>query len=221
VAEARGARFVTLEGPDGAGKSSQARGLADWLRSQGLTVTLTREPGGTPLGEGIRELLLHGAAARGPRSDALLFAAARAEHVTRVIAPALERGEIVVCDRYGDSTLAYQGYGGGEDPTALRSLVAYATGGLGPSLTLLLDVPVEVGLGRRSGGPAAGQTRFEDDALHDRAFHERVRAGFLALAAAEPERWRIVDAARSPAEVAAAVEAAVRAWLEGPSVSRD
>ncbi|TAM62566.1 MAG: dTMP kinase [Chloroflexota bacterium] len=206
-------RFITLEGPDGAGKSSQAERLAGWLREQGMTVTLSREPGGTALGEAVRQLVLHSGAERSPRSDALLFAAGRAEHVGRVIRPALARGEIVVCDRFGDSTLAYQGFGGGEDLADLRRLVAYATGGLSPGLTVLLDVPVEVGLRRRAGGPSAGRTRFEDDALHDRAFHERVRAGFLELAAAEPERWRVVDAAVSPDRVAEAIQAVVGAWL--------
>lgn len=206
-------RFITLEGPDGAGKSSQAERLAGWLREQGMTVTLSREPGGTALGEAVRQLVLHSGAERSPRSDALLFAAGRAEHVGRVIRPALARGEVVVCDRFGDSTLAYQGFGGGEDLADLRRLVAYATGGLSPGLTVLLDVPVEVGLRRRAGGPSAGRTRFEDDALHDRAFHERVRAGFLELAAAEPERWRVVDAAVSPDRVAEAIQAVVGAWL--------
>lgn len=209
-------RFITLEGPDGAGKSSQAERLAGWLREQGMTVTLSREPGGTALGEAVRQLVLHSGAERSPRSDALLFAAGRAEHVSRVIRPALARGEVVVCDRFGDSTLAYQGFGGGEDLADLRRLVAYATGGLSPGLTVLLDVPVEVGLRRRAGGPSAGRTRFEDDALHDRAFHERVRAGFLELAAAEPERWRVVDAAVSPDRVAEAIQAVVGAWLAQP-----
>jgi dTMP kinase len=181
-----------------------------------MTVTLSREPGGTALGEAVRQLVLHSGAERSPRSDALLFAAGRAEHVSRVIRPALARGEVVVCDRFGDSTLAYQGFGGGEDLADLRRLVAYATGGLSPGLTVLLDVPVEVGLRRRAGGPSAGRTRFEDDALHDRAFHERVRAGFLELAAAEPERSRVVDAAVSPDRVAEAIQAVVGAWLAQP-----
>lgn len=211
--EVRPGRFVTLEGPDGAGKSSQAERLARWLRSRGWPVTLTREPGGTALGEGIRTLVLHDATERSARADALLFAAARAEHVATVIRPALGRGEIVVCDRYSDSTLAYQGFGGGESLSDLEALIAYATGGLRPGLTLLLDLPVEAGLKRRSGGPAAARTRFEDRGLHDLAFHERVLAGFRTLAAAEPERWRIVDASASPDAAAAAIRAHVGAWL--------
>lgn len=213
MADATRGWFITLEGPDGAGKSSQADRLASWLRARGMTVALTREPGGTPLGEGIRDLLLHSRAERGPRSDALLFAAARAQHVATVIEPALERGELVVCDRYGDSTLAYQGYGGGEDLAALRNLVEYATGGLRPDLTLLLDLPVQAGLARRAGGPASARTRFEDGALHDQAFHERVRDGFLSLAAAEPARWRVIDATQSPGVVTRELQRQVGAWL--------
>jgi dTMP kinase len=207
-------RFITLEGPDGAGKSMQAQRLADSLRGEGLTVLLTREPGGTALGERIRALLLDGASlARGPRADALLFNAARAQHVTDVIRPALERGEIVVCDRFTDSTLAYQGYGGGLDVEGLRAVCAWATHDLRPDLTILLDLPVEAGLARRAAGPAAGRNRFEDEARHDQAFHERVRAGFQALAAAEPDRWRTVDASAAPDLVARDVLAAAMALL--------
>lgn len=207
-------RFITLEGPDGAGKSMQAERLADSLRREGLTVVLTREPGGTELGERIRALLLDGTApARGAQADALLFNAARAQHVAELIRPALERGEFVVCDRFSDSTLAYQGYGAGLDVAAVARVCAWATGGLRPDLTILLDLPVEAGLERRAAGPAAGRTRFEDEARHDRGFHERVRAGFHALAAAEPDRWRTVDASAAPDLVARDVLAAAVALL--------
>ena len=140
--------FITLEGPEGSGKTTAARNLARWLRQQGREVVLTHEPGGTPLGEAIRELVLH---QRGvsddldPRTDALLYAASRAQHVARVIRPALDRGEWVVCARFLDSSLAYQGHGYGNDLEQLRLLQTFATGGLMPDLTLLLDVPVKIG----------------------------------------------------------------------------
>lgn len=207
----RGARFITLEGPDGSGKSSQAARLGAVLRGRGLPVTTVREPGGTPIGEAIRALLLDAEpdVEQGPLVDALLFVAARAQLVEEVIRPALAEGSIVICDRYADSTLAYQGYGSGLDLGWLESLSARATGGLVPGLTLLLDVPVETGLDRRAGGPAAERTRFEGAGRHDLDFHRRVREGYLALAAAEPQRWRIIDAARDPDLVAADVLAAV------------
>ena len=207
-------RFITLEGPDGSGKSSQAERLARWLEARGLVVTLTREPGGTALGEGVRTLLMAAGLDHLPRSDALLFNAARAQLVARVIRPALERGETVVCDRYADSTLAYQGAGGGVDAAELRRIIEFATGGLHPNLTILLDLPVAAGLDRKAGGPATGRTRFELDARHDLAFHTRVRDAFLALAAAAPERWRIVDAARDPDTVAGDVAAAVAGFFD-------
>jgi len=206
-------RFITLEGPDGAGKSSQADRLVSALRDAGSTVRQVREPGGTPLGEAVRELLM-AAAPHDARSDALLFNAARATLVAEVIRPALERGEIVVCDRYADSTLAYQGHGGGLDVAELDRINAWSTGGLVPDLTILFDVPVEQGLARRAGGPRTGRTRFEDPAYHDAAFHERVRAGYRRMAAADPARWRVIDASRSPDRVAAELLALVTAWLE-------
>ena len=206
-------RFITLEGPDGAGKSSQADRLVSALRDAGSTVRQVREPGGTPLGEAVRELLM-AAAPHDARSDALLFNAARATLVAEVIRPALKRGEIVVCDRYADSTLAYQGHGGGLDVAELDRINAWSTGGLVPDLTILFDVPVEQGLARRAGGPRKGRTRFEDPAYHDAAFHERVRAGYRRMAAADPARWRVIDASRSPDRVAAELLALVTAWLE-------
>jgi dTMP kinase len=192
-ASSRG-RLITLEGPDGAGKSSQAIRLAEALRERGHPVTLVREPGGTALGEAIRGLLLSESVDHEPVADALLFNAARAQLVTDVIGPALARGQIVVCDRYTDSTLAYQGYGAGLDSRWLEQLNDWATGGLRPDLTLLLDLPAEEGLRRRASGPEAERTRFESPKRHDPEFHRRVREGYLELASREPDRWRIVDA---------------------------
>jgi len=204
--------FLTLEGPDGAGKSSQAERLVGRLRTAGYAVTAVREPGGTPLAEAVRTGLM-AMAAHDPRSDALLFNVARASLVDEVIRPALERGDLVVGDRHADSTLAYQGYGSGLDLAELRRLDAFATGGLRPDLTILLDLPVSVGLARRARGATSGHTRFEDPAYHDQAFHERVRRGYLAMAAAEPTRWRVVDADRPVATLAAELVALVSAWL--------
>jgi len=184
-------RFITLEGPEGAGKTVLAKRLADALRERGDRVRLTREPGGTPLGERVRALLLErssGDLRIDARADALLFNAARAQLVAEVIRPALEAGEVVLSARFADSTLAYQGYGAGLPIDELRSIVAVATGGLEPDLTVLLDVDPAVGLRRK--GPGA-RNRFE--AAFDLEFHRRVRGGFLALAAAEPARWRVVD----------------------------
>lgn len=198
--------LISLEGPDGAGKSSQAGLLAERLRASGREVVLTREPGGTALGEQIRRVLLAGAdgsaAVHDPYSDALLFSAARRQLVSELIEPALERGAIVVCDRFADSTLAYQGYGGGCDLRRLRALADVATGGLTPLRTLLFDLPVEVGLARRLSGPTVEVTRFESADAHGVDFHQRVRDGYRALAAADPARWRVIDANRPPADVA-------------------
>jgi len=188
----RNGRFITLEGPEGAGKTVVADRLAAELEARGSAVRLTREPGGTALGERLREVLLDSAGDRiGPRADALLFNAARAQLVAEVIGPALDSGQVVVCARYTDSTLAYQGYGAGVSLADLRALADVATGGLEPDLTVLLDVPPEVGLARKG---EADRTRFE--AGFDLDFHRRVRSGFLELAAAEPERFVIVDSSR-------------------------
>lgn len=192
-ARERGAKgwFVTLEGPDGSGKSAQSERLRAAAAAAGQDVVLVREPGGTAGGERVRAILMDA----GPvgirltqRTDALLFNAARAQLVDEVIRPALRRGALVISDRYADSTLAYQGCGGELPLDELRSVVGFATGGLRPDRTILIDVPVEVGLARKT---SAETTRFE--AHFDRAFHERVRAGYLSFAAAEPTRWMVVD----------------------------
>ncbi|MDP8904225.1 MAG: dTMP kinase [Chloroflexota bacterium] len=202
--------FVTLEGPDGAGKSSQAERIAARLREHRLAVLVTREPGGTALGEQIRRLLLESTVeARDPLADALLFNAARRQLVEEVIRPALERGEWVVCDRFADSTLAYQGFGAGVPLAQLEALAQIAMGGLRPDRTVLFDLPPEVGLRRRAGGAVSDLTRFESADQHDLAFHERVRRGYLALAAEDRERWRVIDASRAPDAVAADVWAAI------------
>jgi dTMP kinase len=207
-------RFIVLEGPDGAGKSAQATRLAEHLRQRGDTVTLTREPGGTRLGEQVRAIVLDPSdVARGPVADALLFSAARAQLLAEVIRPALERGDTVVCDRYATSTLAYQGYGSGLDLDAVRSLQAWATGGLEPDLVVLLDVPVEVGLARRQAGRSDEMTRFEDGSRHDLAFHERVRAGYREMAAVDPGRWIVVDGGGTVDQVAEEVARRVASAL--------
>jgi dTMP kinase len=196
-------RFVTFEGPDGSGKSTQAARLAAALEARGVNVVLTREPGGTVLGERVRAILLDGAGGRhSPRADALLFNAARAQLVDEVIEPALAGGAVVICDRYADSTLAYQGRGSGLPLDQLAEIGGFATRGLEPDLTILLDLQVAAGLARRIAGEPEGMTRFESADAFDAAFHERVRAGFLDLARAEPARWRVVDADRDPEAIA-------------------
>ncbi len=188
MAQADGSRrglFITLEGGEGAGKSVQLEAVAACLRDQGSTVVTTREPGGTPLGERLRDVLLGLDSQLEPLTEAMLFAAARAQLRTEVIQPALDRGETVICDRYADSTVAYQGYGSEVDLMSIGQLNQTATGGLTPDLTVLLDIPVEDGLRR-----ADGSDRFESE---DVAFHERVRAGYLALAEYHPERWFVID----------------------------
>jgi dTMP kinase len=205
-------RFITLEGPEGSGKTTAARHLAQWLRDRRVATVLTQEPGGTPLGEEVRRIVLH---MRGmsddldPRADALLYAAARAQHVARVIRPALERGEWVVCARYLDSSLAYQGAGYGNDLDEMRRLQAFATYDLRPDLTLLLDLPVAVGLERTR--RRAEWNRFED--TETAAFFERVRDAYLAFAAAQPDRFEIVDGSGSVEEADASIREVVERRL--------
>ncbi|MEW6181208.1 MAG: dTMP kinase [Chloroflexota bacterium] len=186
--------FITLEGPEGSGKTTQISRLADHLREQGYRVLTLREPGGTPISEQVRAVLMNLAnTAMHPRTEILLFLAARAQLVEEVIRPALAQGEIVLCDRYADSTLAYQGYGHGVDLETLRQLLQFATGGLRPDLTFLLDVDPLVGLRRKQ---KEGEWNRMD--AYDAEFHRRVREGYLQLAQAEPQRWVIVDASQPP-----------------------
>jgi dTMP kinase len=195
-------QFVTFEGGEGGGKSTQLRLLADALRRIGQTVVTTREPGGAPGAEEIRRLLVEGEPGRWPPdAEALLHFAARAEHLSKVIRPALEAGQWVLCDRFADSTLAYQGYGQALDLNWLQQLRSQIVGRTEPGLTLILDVPVELGLGR-----AQEHQRYE---RMGRAFHERLHAGFLAIAKEEPKRCIVIDATRPIDAIATDVRAAV------------
>lgn len=199
--------FFSFEGGEGAGKTTQIVRLAEALTARGYTVTRTREPGGDPFGERVRALLLHRDAAPTPTAELLLFAAARAQNVATVIAPALGAGHVVLCDRFIDSTLAYQGYGRGLDLDTLRVVNAVATGELTPIRTFLFDLPPAVGLSRQS--PDA-QDRLDRETL---AFHERVRVGYAEIARAEPERFVVLNAADEPDAVFAVLLAAVSLLL--------
>ncbi len=198
--------FITLEGPEGSGKTTQIPILADYLRQQGYDVLTTREPGGTAVSDQIRAVLMNMQNQNlKPRTEILLFLAARAQLVEELIRPALQHDKIILCDRYGDSTLAYQGYGHNTDLATLRQLLAFATGGLKPDLTFLLDVDVEAGLQRKI---SDGKEWNRLDAF-EVAFHQRVRQGYLALAAAEPTRWVILDASQPQDAVQLALREAV------------
>ena len=199
-------RFITFEGGEGAGKSTQLKRLAARLQADGREVVATREPGGSPGAEGIRELVLKGNADRwSPVTETLLMYAARRDHVERVIRPAVGRGAWVVCDRFADSTRAYQGAAGGTDPGLIAALETHILEATRPDLTLIFDLPVEVGL-ERAHTRAGSEMRFESKG---QAFHERLRAGFLAVAKAEPERCAVIDAMGDLDTVEARVWAAV------------
>lgn len=215
---ARG-KLITFEGGEGAGKSTHAKRLAKFLEGRGLDVTRTREPGGSEGAEEIRRLLVEGAPGRWtPLTETFLYAAARADHVARLVEPALAAGRWVISDRFTDSTLAYQGYGHGLDAATIETVNALAAGGLMPDLTVLLDLPVDEGLARAGkradDGPLAGrEDRYE---RMDRAFHQRLRDGFRAIAAADTARCVVIDATRPVDDVAAAIAAAVTERLLDP-----
>lgn len=211
-------RFITFEGGDGSGKTTQLKRLEAWLKFQGWACVVTREPGGTALGQTLRKLLLEVAETPVvPAAELFLYLADRAQHVQEVIRPALDRGDIVLCDRYTDSTLAYQGYGRGIDLNVLRQQNALAHGGLAPDLTLLFDSPVQIGLSRtarrhaESASSLGAEDRFEREKIE---FHEKLRAGFLEMAHAEPGRFRVLDATRSIEEIAQEVQAIIERELK-------
>jgi len=209
------ALFITFEGPEGSGKSTQLKLLEEWLSGRGHDVLATREPGGTSISEAVRSILLNPAnTAMRPVTEILLFSAARAQIVAQVIRPHMERGGIVLCDRYADSTLAYQGYGRGLDLDTLRAITAFATGGLLPHLTVYLDIAIEDGLRRKS---AQEWNRLEDQTL---MFHRRVRQGYLEMAAAEQERWLVLDAAQPIAGVQSAIRERLALLVAGEGAER-
>jgi dTMP kinase len=209
--------FITFEGPDGSGKTTQAQLLYEYLQKRGYPVFLTREPGGTGIGDQVREVLhsLENTEML-PRTEILLYSASRAQLVGQIIRPHLVRGEIVLCDRYADSTLAYQGYGHGLDLQVLQVITAFATSGLKPDLTIYLDMDVEEGLRRKLAAHQTGEAEWNRMDQQELAFHRRVRQGYLQMAAAEPERWVIIEAAQ-PVDVAQrAIRAKVEAKLPVP-----
>jgi dTMP kinase len=207
-------RFITFEGGEGAGKSTQVRRLVARLQGMGLEVVATREPGGSPGAEAIRNLVLTGSADRwSPLTETLLMYGARRDHIERTIAPALARGAWVVCDRFADSTRAYQGGAGGVDPALIAALETHILEGANPDLTLVFDLPVDVGLARAEAHATASghaETRFESKGM---AFHERLRAAFRQIATAEPERCALIDAAQPIDEVEAEIWSSIEARL--------
>ncbi|MBC7441441.1 MAG: dTMP kinase [Ramlibacter sp.] len=201
--------FITVEGGDGSGKTTQSQLLTDWFVQGGRTVLRTREPGGTPVGVLVREIVLHHRGEVTSRTEALLYAADRAQHIATAVRPALARGEVVIQDRYLDSSVAYQGAGRVLGAAEIRDLSLWAAEGLLPDLTILLDLDESVARGRLD----AENKRFDRLEAEKSDFHRRVRAAFLGLAEAEPERFLVVDAARPVAEIAAAIRERVAALL--------
>ncbi|WP_291048049.1 dTMP kinase [Herbiconiux sp.] len=201
--------FVTLEGGDGSGKSTQAALLEDWLTASGRTVVRTREPGGTDFGTEVREIVLHSRGHITPRAEALLYAADRAQHIATKVRPALERDEVVIQDRYLDSSVAYQGAGRVLDGVEIRNLSLWAAEGLLPDLTVLLDLDEDAARARLD----SANKRFDRLEAEKSDFHRRVREAFLALAAAEPARFLVVDASRPVAEIASAIRTRVESLL--------
>lgn len=197
--------FITFEGGDGSGKTTQINLLASWLESEGHTVVITREPGGTDLGTELRNIILHREGFIAPRAEALLYAADRSHHIHTLVRPALKRGEIVVQDRYLDSSVAYQGAGRVLDPTEVREISLWATERLMPDLTVLLDVPASVAKERQ----AAGERQYDRLEAEAEDFHTRVRESYLALAAEEPERFLVIDGESSIEEIHEAIVAKV------------
>ena len=206
--EKNGGLFITLEGGDGSGKSTQSARLTGWLTDAGRAVLVTREPGGTSLGLELRDIVLHRRGEIAPRAEALLYAADRAHHIATVVRPALERGDIVVQDRYIDSSVAYQGAGRVLDGTEVRNLSLWATEGLLPDLTILLDLHEADGRDRM-----AERTKYDRLEAEADDFHARVRAGYLALAAAEPDRFLVLDARLPIDDLAAAIRERVESLL--------
>ncbi|MGV3731778.1 MAG: dTMP kinase [Microcella sp.] len=201
--------FITLEGGDGSGKTTQMASLAAWLQQNGRTVVQTREPGGTDLGLELREIILHRRGYIAPRAEALLYAADRAHHIATLVRPALERGDVVLQDRYLDSSVAYQGAGRVLDPAEVRDVSLWATEGLLPHLTVLLDLDPAVGRARLD----SSRTRYDRLEAEQLEFHERVRAAYRALADAEPERFLVLDATRPVDELQASIRDRVSALL--------
>ena len=201
--------FITFEGGDGTGKSTQVRLLTEWLTQQGRAVVTTREPGGTEVGTALREIVLHHRGEIDPRAEALLYAADRAQHIGTLVRPALERGDVVVQDRYIDSSVAYQGAGRVLDAAEIKRISLWATSDLIPNLTVLLDLPGDVARERL----AQEQKTFDRLENERDDFHERVRAGFLALAANEPNRFLVVDAAQEIDQIALVIRDRVGALL--------
>lgn len=206
---ARGGLWVTFEGGDGAGKTTQAALLHEWLADAGRTVVRTREPGGTEVGVLVRDIVLHHHGDIAPRAEALLYAADRAHHVEMVVVPALARGDVVIQDRYLDSSVAYQGAGRVLDPDEVRSVSLWAANGLLPNVTVLLDLDAEAARARLD----AENKPFDRIEAEKAVFHERVRQSYLALADVEPDRFLVLDASRPPAELAAAVRERIAAVL--------